>query len=56
MNLLKLGAATLDQTPMDWDGNAQRIGTALQKARDVGVAILCLPVLREAVRLEEEKP
>ena len=45
MNLLKLGAATLNQTPMDWDGNAQRIGAALQQARDAGVAILCLPEL-----------
>ena len=45
MNLLKLGAATLNQTPMDWDGNAQRIGAALQQARDSGVAILCLPEL-----------
>lgn len=43
MNQIKVGAATLNQTPMDWDGNARRIRAAIKAARREGVSILCLP-------------
>jgi NAD+ synthase (glutamine-hydrolysing) len=45
MTTLTLGAATLNQTPMDWDGNAANIVAALRAARERRVGILCLPEL-----------
>lgn len=45
MKLLRVGAAVLNQTPLDWDGNRQRISGAIQAAREAGVSILCLPEL-----------
>jgi NAD+ synthase (glutamine-hydrolysing) len=42
---IMLGAAVLNQTPLDWDGNRARILSALSEARDRGVQILCLPEL-----------
>ncbi len=35
----------MNQTPMDWNGNRDRIISAIQSARDQGVQILCLPEL-----------
>lgn len=40
-----LGAAALNQTPLDWDGNVRRIVAAIEEARARGVSILCLPEL-----------
>src|SRR2546423_1301532 len=45
MKLIRVGAAVLNQTPLDWDGNADRIKGAIQAAREAGVSILCLPEL-----------
>ncbi len=45
MKRLRLGAAILNQTPMDWDGNTQRILRAIQLAKQQDVQILCLPEL-----------
>ncbi len=45
MKLVRVAAATLNQTPLDWDGNAARIREAIEKARADGVGILCLPEL-----------
>jgi NAD+ synthase (glutamine-hydrolysing) len=45
VRLIKLGACALNQTPLDWDGNAARIRAALADARAAGVSILCLPEL-----------
>ncbi|HEV8247018.1 MAG TPA: nitrilase-related carbon-nitrogen hydrolase, partial [Polyangiaceae bacterium] len=45
MRLIKVAAATLNQTPLDWDGNKQRILQAIRAARAEGVSILCLPEL-----------
>ncbi len=45
MKLLKLGAATLNQTPMDWDGNLQHILTAIFAAQQQQIDVLCLPEL-----------
>ena len=45
MKRLRLGAATLNQTPMDWDGNTERILHAIQMAKEQHVHVLCLPEL-----------
>jgi NAD+ synthase (glutamine-hydrolysing) len=45
MQLVKVAAATLNQTPLDWDGNERRIRAALASARKDGVSVLCLPEL-----------
>ncbi len=45
MKLVKVAAATLNQTPLDWDGNRRRIVDAISDARAQGVGILCLPEL-----------
>ncbi len=43
--VLKVGAATLNQLPMDWQGNRERILQAVRMARKEGVQLLCLPEL-----------
>ncbi len=45
MKRLRLGAAVLNQTPLDWDGNISRILNAVQQARHREVNVLCLPEL-----------
>ena len=45
MKLLRVAAATLNQTPLDWDGNRAHIIAAIEDARAEGVSILCLPEL-----------
>jgi NAD+ synthase (glutamine-hydrolysing) len=45
MKLIKLAAATLNQTPMDWDNNQANILAAIQQAKLEQVDILCLPEL-----------
>lgn len=45
MHLIRLGAATLNQTPMAWDANQANILQAIRAARADGVDILCLPEL-----------
>jgi NAD+ synthase (glutamine-hydrolysing) len=40
---IRLGAAVLNQTPLDWHGNQQHILQAIELARQAGVQILCLP-------------
>ncbi|MGH7619078.1 MAG: NAD(+) synthase [Gemmatimonadaceae bacterium] len=45
MKLLKVAAATLNQTPLAWDANQRNIVRAIGAARDQGVGILCLPEL-----------
>mgnify|MGYP000921828830 CR=1 FL=1 len=45
MKLIRVGAAILNQTPLDWDGNQRRIRGAIAAAREQGVSILCLPEL-----------
>jgi NAD+ synthase (glutamine-hydrolysing) len=45
MNLIKVGAAVLNQTPLAWDGNKANIVAALEAARAEGVSLLCLPEL-----------
>jgi NAD+ synthase (glutamine-hydrolysing) len=45
LRYLKVGGAALNQTPLDWPGNARRIGEAIAAARREGVHVLCLPEL-----------
>ncbi|APZ93625.1 NAD(+) synthase [Fuerstiella marisgermanici] len=45
MKRLRLGAAILNQTPLDWEGNTDRILAAIEMARSNGVSVLCLPEL-----------
>jgi NAD+ synthase (glutamine-hydrolysing) len=45
LNRIRLAAAALNQTPLDWDTNSRNIRAALDAARDAGVGILCLPEL-----------
>ncbi|HRF02514.1 MAG TPA: nitrilase-related carbon-nitrogen hydrolase, partial [Pirellulaceae bacterium] len=45
MRLIKVAAAVLNQTPLDWDGNRARISAAIRDARKAGASVLCLPEL-----------
>lgn len=45
MKWIRVGAGVLNQTPLDWDGNRNRIVQAIDEARQQGVSILCLPEL-----------
>jgi NAD+ synthase (glutamine-hydrolysing) len=45
MHLIRVGGAALNQTPLDWDGNRDRIVAAIAAARERGIGILCLPEL-----------
>jgi NAD+ synthase (glutamine-hydrolysing) len=45
MTRIRVGAAVLNQTPLDWAGNQARVLDALQAARAEGVRLLCLPEL-----------
>ncbi|KPK16303.1 MAG: NAD+ synthetase [Myxococcales bacterium SG8_38] len=42
---IKVATASLNQTPLDWDGNQRRIESVLEQARDEGVGLLVLPEL-----------
>lgn len=45
MTRIRVGAAALNQTPLDWHGNLQNILSAIEIARANEVRILCLPEL-----------
>ena len=45
LHFIKLAAAALNQTPMDWRGNRNRIVEAINRARGEGIQVLCLPEL-----------
>ncbi len=45
MFLLKVAAAALNQTPLDWERNKRNILSAIEEARGEGVSVLCLPEL-----------
>src|SRR6188474_1604893 len=42
---VKIGGATLNQTPLDWSHNTQNIIAAIAEARAQNIKILCLPEL-----------
>ncbi len=43
MSAIKIAAATLNQTPLDWKGNLERIIWAVKEARNQKAEILCFP-------------
>ena len=43
MQLIRIGAAVLNQTPLAWEQNRRNIERAVAAAKDAGVSILCLP-------------
>eukprot|EP01031_Cornospumella_fuschlensis_P048206 gene48206-59041_t len=45
MHPIKVAAAALNQTPLDWDGNTRNILQAIADARAAGASVLCLPEL-----------
>ncbi len=45
MKRLHVAAASLNQIPLDWEGNRKRIESAILAAREKGVQMLCLPEL-----------
>lgn len=45
MRSYRIGGATVNQTPLDWKGNLQRLKDVLAEARKAKVEILCLPEL-----------
>ena len=45
MRLIRVAAATLNQTPLDWDQNRANVIGAIEEARAEGVSVLCLPEL-----------
>ena len=42
---IKIAAAVVNQTPLDWDGNLSRLRSILEAARRDDVEVLCLPEL-----------
>lgn len=45
MKTIKIAAASLNQTPLDWEGNFSRVVEAIRSAKEAGVQLLCLPEL-----------
>ncbi len=45
MSRIRVAAAVLNQTPLDWAGNQANILAAISAAREEGVQLLCLPEL-----------
>ncbi len=45
MSSLNIAGATLNQTPLDWDGNLKNIVQAIQLAKEKKVDLLCFPEL-----------
>lgn len=45
MKLIRVAASTVNQVPLDWDGNRRRIAAAIASAKAEGVGLLCLPEL-----------
>jgi NAD+ synthase (glutamine-hydrolysing) len=45
MKLIKVAAAVLNQTPLDWVGNKARMLAALEQARAANASVVCLPEL-----------
>ncbi len=45
MNRIIAGAGVVNQTPLDWNGNRDRLISIIEKARSRGVQALCLPEL-----------
>jgi NAD+ synthase (glutamine-hydrolysing) len=45
MKLVRVAAAAVNQTPLDWERNAKNLRTAIAAAKRDGASVLCLPEL-----------
>lgn len=45
MKTIRVAAASVNQTPMDWAGNLGRVLGVIEEAREAGVSMVCLPEL-----------
>ncbi|GAA5494105.1 glutamine-dependent NAD(+) synthetase [Rubritalea halochordaticola] len=45
MKTIHVAAASVNQIPLDWEGNLSRILKVIEEARGLGVSMLCLPEL-----------
>lgn len=45
MNIIRLATASLNQCPLDWSGNLERVRQVIVQSRERGVSLLCLPEL-----------
>ena len=45
MRFIKVAAAVLNQTPLDWEGNLRNILAAIADAAKQGATVCCLPEL-----------
>ncbi len=45
MKYIKVAGAAVNQTPLDWEGNLERLIEAVREARTQNVSLLCLPEL-----------
>ncbi|MFA6958674.1 MAG: nitrilase-related carbon-nitrogen hydrolase [Thermoanaerobaculia bacterium] len=45
MKFIKVAAAVLNQTPLDWEGNKRNILGAIAESRRLGATVCCLPEL-----------
>jgi NAD+ synthase (glutamine-hydrolysing) len=43
MSTLKIACATVNQTPLDWEGNLRHISLAIQKAKSLKAEFICFP-------------
>ena len=43
MTRIAVAAAVVNQTPLDWSGNLERLRSAITDARELGATVLCLP-------------
>lgn len=45
MDRLRIAGASINQTPMDWDGNVERLTSLIREAREHKVQVMCFPEL-----------
>ncbi len=45
MTTIRVAAGAVNQTPLDWDANRDRILASVERARSAGAGLLCLPEL-----------
>ncbi|HYX32478.1 MAG TPA: NAD(+) synthase [Oligoflexus sp.] len=45
MDRLRIAGASINQTPMDWDGNVERLARLIRQARAHKVQVMCFPEL-----------
>ena len=45
MDRLRIAGASINQTPMDWEGNVARLTSLIREARAQKVQVMCFPEL-----------